>query len=717
MLGWLISAVAPWLIHLWSRRRYRRTRWAAMEYLLAALRESQRRVRLEEWTLLVVRSGLIVAVVLALAEPFQTPPLLAQLTGQRVHRILVLDASLSMGYKHQGKSRWAEAKQLAAQLISQSASGDGFSLILMADPPEVIIGPPLFDHQEIVGELEGLRLRHTGADLPATVALVERILEAGGEHVPGMDRAEVYFFTDLCRSDWLPEFAGAEDRKTFEHRLTRIARQARLILVDVGQPEAPNVAVSALRLLDPYTAVGQTIHVEAVLRSFGQPRPHQPVELWVNGQLARSTHVDLSADQPVSVVLECLAEAPGEYMLEVRTREDALPEDNRRFAVRSVKPMFRVLCVDGKASGGGPRRFEGAADFLALALQPADRATAMLPLQPEIVPETALLERNLSEYECIFLCNVGQLTRSELRVVSNYLKMGGGVVFFLGDRVQAEAYNRLLAGEEKSQERILPARLGPIVSQSPGRLDPLEYRHPILWAFRGRQRAGLLTTPIFRYFRLERIPESQSEVVLALANGDPLIVEEPIQQGRVILVATSADSSWTAMPLWPSYVPLVQEIAAYAISAGGRPAQLQVGQSLGAIVSGAQPVGSVRLARPDGAAVQLRPRWEAGSFSWNYTETFWSGFYVAEYPPPVDRQECFAVNPDAQESDLTKLSQAELRQVWGSELPWEYLTELDSLASRPAGAPAHRVPQWLLQIALGLMVLESLLAWRMGNRR
>ncbi|HPP54609.1 MAG TPA: VWA domain-containing protein, partial [Thermoguttaceae bacterium] len=94
----------------------------------------------------------------ALAEPFRTPQLLAQLTGQRVHRILVLDASLSMGYKREEKSRWEQAKELAAELITRSASGDGFSLILMAEPPQVIVGAPVFDRREMARELEELRL-------------------------------------------------------------------------------------------------------------------------------------------------------------------------------------------------------------------------------------------------------------------------------------------------------------------------------------------------------------------------------------------------------------------------------------------------------------------------------------------------------------------------------------------------------------------------------
>ena len=81
--------------------------------------------------------------------------------------------------------------------------------------------------------------------------------------------------------------------------------------------------------------------------------------------------------------------------------------------------------------------------------------------------------------------------------------------------------------------------------------------------FRGRGEASLLTTPVLKYYKLALPENSPAKTVLALANGDPLVVEEPIRRGRVVLVATSAEPSWTAMPLWPSFVPLVQEIVAW----------------------------------------------------------------------------------------------------------------------------------------------------------
>ena len=70
MLGWLAAAAVPILIHLWNKRRYREVSWAAIEYLLAAMRKNSRRMWLEQWLLLAIRTALVALVVLAVAQPF-----------------------------------------------------------------------------------------------------------------------------------------------------------------------------------------------------------------------------------------------------------------------------------------------------------------------------------------------------------------------------------------------------------------------------------------------------------------------------------------------------------------------------------------------------------------------------------------------------------------------------------------------------------------------
>src|SRR5215510_9530205 len=98
MLGWLAAAAAPLLIHLWSRHRYREAPWAAMQFLLAAMRKNARRLQLQQWFLLAMRTLIIVLTVLAVAEPYGER-LLAGSGSAPVHKIFVLDGSFSMSYR------------------------------------------------------------------------------------------------------------------------------------------------------------------------------------------------------------------------------------------------------------------------------------------------------------------------------------------------------------------------------------------------------------------------------------------------------------------------------------------------------------------------------------------------------------------------------------------------------------------------------------------
>ena len=84
-------------------------------------------------------------------------------------------------------------------------------------------------------------------------------------------------------------------------------------------------------------------------------------------------------------------------------------------------------------------------------------------------------------------------------------------MIFLGDRVVPSSYNALTRLSRMRQSAIRTSEIatrvdkavavvaagpiGRIVSQPQFGLDPLDYRHPIVAPFRGRERAGLLTRP------------------------------------------------------------------------------------------------------------------------------------------------------------------------------------------------------------------------------
>lgn len=736
MLGWLAALVIPLLIHLWSRRNYRETSWAAMEYLLAAAKRQSRRILFRQWLLLAVRMALIALVVLAVAEPYLQRAGIAPAVNGNTHRMLVLDGSYSMAYRPTDKTRFERAKELARQIVQESPQGDAFTLVVLSSPPRVVVAAPALDPAEIVREIDNLWLPQTTADLPATIAAIRRVVEDAQRENPRLSRHEVYFLTDMQRVTWAPKLSEAATTEFLE-QTQALADAAMLYLIDLGQPAAENLAVTRLQAADSLLTVGREVQLEAEIKNFGrQSHKRQSVELLIDGRRVEHKDVALEPNGVASARFAYRFDAPADHAIEVRAEGDALEVDNHRYLAAPVRPSIRVLCVEGRPSG---RSFRGAADYLAVALSPQSQKTGPGVIQAEVAPESALLDRNLAAYDCLFLCNVAQLTASEAHTLDAYLQNGGSLVFWLGDRVQADRYNDELgdgmgslpgdkphgrngpstenADSRSAVRRILPATIGPLADRAQFRLDPLAYRHPIVQPFRGPGEASLLTTPVFKYFKLTLPKPSRARTVLALGNGDPLIVEEAMRRGRVVLAATSAEPSWTGLPLWPSFVPLVQEIVAYCVRGRLEQRNLIVGDPIDVSTSvpEAEPP-SIRT--PDGRTHPAQRLVDGGASSLGYAQTWQSGVYQVKFGPPANRDELFAVNVNTVESDLTQIDAEQLRtEVWPG-VPFVHQTSWRDLGATAPGSPIARGGRLhvdLLYAVLGLLLLDTFLAWRMGR--
>ena len=260
-----------------------------------------------------------------------------------------------------------------------------------------------------------------------------------------------------------------------------------------------------------------------------------------------------------------------------------------------------------------------------------------------------------------------------------------------------------------------------------GSLDPLDYRHPIVRKFRGQEKAGLLRSPIDQYFKVklaEAIPGEQgqaavrgarrpspakgevrnaqsagrppAEVVLALSNGDPLIVAQPIRRGRIVLVTTSADASWSQLPKWGTYEPLVKEILFWCIAGQAQPRNIEVGDPLESALPATPALMDVSIERPGGQhrAVPLEVQ---GDYStWRYDDTLISGIYTAHFAAPLWQSQLFAVNLMTAESDLAPISQDELQnEVWpGLPLGLRDLVARRGHAAAVAGRAVRAVARW-----------------------
>ena len=293
----------PIVIHLLSRRRYRVVDWAAMRFLLAAQKQNIRKMRLEQFILLAVRTTLMLLLVLAMVSAmpwaealwqrfFPASAALASVSSQRTHKILVIDASLSMALKRGEKTCFELAKARAGELIELSPSGDGFSVVLLSAPPQRIVGETAEDPRRVADEVRGLRVTHGNADLAATLNTVEDILRRSPAK---FEAREVVFITDLQRATWLgfpvSDSKGPTASREVTETMLRLQQQARLVFLNVGQDDVGNLAVTNLALGSALATTGATTPIVATLHHYGEDEPRPATVEFLVGK-ARETAAD-----------------------------------------------------------------------------------------------------------------------------------------------------------------------------------------------------------------------------------------------------------------------------------------------------------------------------------------------------------------------------------------------------------------------------------------
>jgi hypothetical protein len=711
MLWWAAAAALPLLIHLWTRRQFRETRWAAMTFLLAAMQKHSRRIRLEQWLLLAIRVSIPLVFALALANPQQIGSALWRgITGQgggdRGHCVLVVDGSFSMDFRAAGLSRFDEARRLASELIDGQGQGTGYSLLLMGQPTQTIIGDPAFAANDVKQELAGLALTHGGANLLGSLQAVEQTLNEAEKKHGVLPQRRVVFFTDLGQNTW-----GEVNSPECLQRLANLEKKGiDVSLVDVGQGDAANSATTELVAESPWITLHDPTTFRVDLKNEAPPgnssttAQRMTVALFVDGERVGEQRVDLPAGGRASVSFVQRIDTAGEHVVEAALLDDQLPVDNHRWRWVNVRQALSVLCVEGR---------NGEADHLMLALRPQADESARIEVRR--ANESELIEGDLTKYDLVALCNVGRLSQNEGDVLRQYVERGGNLLILLGDQVQAASYNEALIGTKP----LLPAKIGDVKRAGDLRVDPLAYQHPLVAAFRGHQRSGLLTTPVWTYPQLTPLPEARTAI--ALSNGDPAMVERGFGRGRCLLLAIASSPlsidrtvdpprPWSSLSTWPSFPPLMQETAAFVAANDDRDRTAEIGQTAEGLLTTALPRPLVLLKKPDGSEDRLAVVDDQGSIRWQAPGQSQSGVY--ELHSPVEGQPRlarFVINPDVRESNL--------QRVAAGSLPESLRATAGSEPGSSAGSfgPPQTWFRELLLCAFGLLLAESFVAWHLGR--
>jgi hypothetical protein len=469
--GALISS--PIIIHLINRLRFKRIRWAAIEFLLKSQKRNRRRLIIEQMILLLLRILLVLLAGLLLARFLGFA--FAQFQVNNTIHVVVLDDRLSTEdhWKTEDglmRNSFLVGKQLIgrdlAKTLAQARTPQRLVLLKLSD-----LNAPVFDRlvneetlRELAGEArdEGLGGILGGLEGPTAqhLDLVKGLQTA--EDVLGKNATDERFLhivSDLRQQHWVEP-----DATDLLKKLQNLVNGGiKVHFLDTAHPlrsekqKVPlyhdNLAVVELRSETRVAAEGMPVQFTVTVGNFsGSEKKSVRVTVKVNGEERPEGSLTMLSVPPgrttASFQVGFVKLGYNFITAQLENEEAGLQSDNLRYAVIEVRRQVPILVVDGDLTNGDK---PGGDTYHVRTLFEAARG---YKIERGIAND--LEKPTLDTYPSIYLLNVPRLNERALKNLETYVRGSGGLAIFLGDKVESRFYNDKLYADGKG---LFPAPL------------------------------------------------------------------------------------------------------------------------------------------------------------------------------------------------------------------------------------------------------------------
>ena len=696
-----LGIAAPILIHLWSRNQKFETPWAAMELLKKALIARSQKIRTEDYLLLVLRCLTLFLIAVALLRPLFNASGSFGVGSRSVGVVIGIDASYSMN--HGEHARFERAIGKAREILSTLGEGDPVSIVLMSKNPQVLFRRRGYDPGAFTTELDKLTTASSHS------LNLQRNLDQLQELVDELKTAsqECYIITDAQMTDW--QSMSDQTKSSLE----RLCKKSRVTLSPVSGSGVENLAITDFSYSAGSLQRDESARFAATVRNEGSGASEgAAVEFYADGKLKSRQEVErFEAGETRTVSFYTSFAAAGDIALTARLSKDDLLDDNQRHTVVAVQSSVRVLCIDGDFAVSTAKMPRGG-HFLVRALR-LKHVDADAPVIVTHADAADLFREKLSDYDVVVMINVPDVSTDLSKRLHQFTAAGGGLLFFLGDKIDPEQYNQVLVDGEYP---VLPVRLVETIEHDdPGegwQIVANKSEHPLAQVV-GRLPPDLTAEARFQKI-VRAVPLKDSESILELGDGTlPLLVgNREGKGGRVLLFTSSADRTWNGLPDHPLFTILLQQSATMLSS----PAELGssiVGDPATIALPGRRIGGKVNVTDPLGESAPAKTAMVKGTMSCQITPQTPGVYRVAA--EGGHQAGVVAANVDTDESDVRMANSVTLER-WLDDIPVVVIS--DGLAEAAFnGRTGRDLGLTLLTLGILCFVAQGLLANHLSRRK
>ncbi len=603
---WFLAGVAavglPVWLHLLRKHKSTPLPFSSLMFFEQHTQSSIKHRRLRYLLLFALRTALIALIVLAFAQPYVQRTVLP-LGRSGAVTVVAIDNSLSM----RAANRLDQAKREARSLVGGLRAGERAQVMAFGQRVQMM-SELTDDHSNLNAAIDAIE----ASDTRTSYGELARSLRSMAQSLKLP--LDVHLYSDMQQSGMPANFNDL-----------RLNAAVKLEPHRVASGNAPNFTIENVvaprRVYDAKKA-----RVLVTVAGFDTSKATRTVTLSLNGRTVETKSVEVPESGLATVEFLSLDVPYGRNKGEVKIDSaDSLPADDTfYFSVEREDPRH-ALFVETADNSRSLLYFRAALEA---------SGQAAFEVDPVTVEQTTNL--NPTKYAFVVLSDVGSIPGEFENALRSYVRNGGSVLIALGHRSVASA--KVPVSDDRIEEARYAGREGALF-QAAAWLDP---SHP-----------SILKDDHWddvKFYQAIRVDPGKARVVARLTDQTPLLLDQQVGGGHILVFASTFDNVANDFPLHASFVPFVEQTARYLGRLDAEPSSVPVG-SFGELRDSKEVGAAVDVVDPKGDRVlSLAEATKAPNIQFTM-----AGFY--DIRRPNGRNELVAVNTDRHESDLTPIPQ------------------------------------------------------------
>lgn len=512
MLYGLFALAIPIIVHLFNFRRHKLVYFSNTALLKNIQKQTAKTNKIKHLLVLITRLLFIFAIVVAFAHPY-FPEKNTLNSGSENLVTVYVDNSMSMQAQAFSGNSIDEARKFALDFVKKIEPANKF--VLLTNNFELRHEYPM-NQQEMIHQLEQVKADGVSVPLKDVIQRATAISEKYNQQ-----NHYLVLLSDFQKS--MMNLDGVNPDSSVN-----------VILSSFVSPFISNIFIDSCWLSSPVLQAGMTNELFVKVRNESQEEVKGlSVSLEIDGKAIAFSNVDVAAENYVELQMQFVLPSAGCYRGKVSIIDQPIVFDDDYYFTLNIKPSLKILEIKELEENspiellfGGDELFE---------------YKSVSPYQIDF--------QEIYDYQLIIVNVETTLSDVLQQNLLNYAEEGGTICIF-----QSKNQNSVM-------NRSLKIQIENLVDTTSTRVHSIAEKHPFFENFFVKIPDNADFPVVKKHHRIIRQQGSQSTELIALLNGNPLLMMTDFGKGKVFNFSTSLDLKWSDLTENSLFVPLMYKMA------------------------------------------------------------------------------------------------------------------------------------------------------------